>query len=209
MFQQQSNIVHKSHITMAPLPLSCASLPALLVNWAWERTECNEAGRGGGQLWGWDHPCPLCISLQTLSPLSICLSSCMSHPAPLPFPPLQVPFCPCPSSCPSLLPSPCHALFFLLSAPSISFFPLPHPSAVLSFPHFPLPFSLPACALLLMCSNGMAGKSFALPFSLFFSRSIIKTAPSLAVMGASVFSPSPVSLTWHNACPHQDAITPR
>lgn len=138
----------------------------------------------------------LCLTPDFVPPLYLPL---LLHLSPSPFavlfPSLQVPFCSCPSLCPSLPPSPCHAIFFLLSAPSISFFPFPRPSAVLPFPHFPLPFSLPACALLLMCSNGMAGKSFALPFSLFFSRSIIKTAPSLAVMGASVFSPSPVSLT--------------
>lgn len=134
---------------------------------------------------------PPCLSPDFVPPLYLPLLLLISSsPFALPFILSQPLFLSFP---PSL--SPCHALFFLLSAPSISFFPLPHPSAVLSFPQFPLPFSLPACALFLMCSNGMAGKSFALPFSLFFSCSIIKTAPSLAVMGASVFSPSPVSLT--------------
>lgn len=184
-----------------PWLLACLALPCSQpVNRAWGGTRY--VGGGDVEMWGWGNPCP-----RVVSPLSPPLLLHLSHSSfAFSFLLFWCPsFPPCPSLHPSLPPS--HYFSFSLAPPS----PLPSSPSLSCASPFPtsLSLSLSACAVLLMCSNGMAGKSFALPFSLFFSRSIIKTAPSLAVMGASVFSPSPVSLTWHNACPHQDAITPR
>lgn len=152
------------------------------VNQAWGGA--GDMGGGDGEMWGWGNPRPhvvpslLAPLLLHLSPISFAFSFLLL-------------WCPSFPPCSSLPPS--HYFSFSLPPPS----PLPSSPSLSCASPFPtsLSLSLPACSVLLMCSNGMAGKSFALPFSLFFSRSIIKTAPSLAVMGASVFSPSPVSLT--------------
>lgn len=161
--------------------LTCLAIP--------QSQHQRKCGEHGSRLWGGrsmelrqQHPS---VSHQGPHPPSLATS---------PFSPFVFlfPFSPSLSLSPSFPLSSCLTVFSLLSLLPLPF-PLRCHSAVPLLS--PLLHSLPGCAVLLMCSNGMAGKSFALPFSLFFSCSIIKTAPSLAVMGASVFSPSPVSLT--------------